>query len=112
MLSLYDELIYKSLIALDPSIRVTILLESTMLGRLVVSASACRRFITSKTARLAALLTSLLRIDLAMSKLASADTTIRLAVLAETVVLCIISLVCIIAWGLLKTYQWACSQTC
>lgn len=90
MRSVCAELQHKSLIALDTSIGVAILLKSTMLGRLIIAASTStsRSVIAPGSARLAAQLTSLVRVDLAMGKLASADTTVRLAVLAETVVLC------------------------
>lgn len=78
---------YKSLVTLDTSVGLAILRESTMLRGFVIATSASRGLIVAGTAGLAALLTGLVRVNLAMGKLASANTTIRLAILAETVVL-------------------------
>ena len=60
-----------------------------MLSGLVVAAVAARSSeTTASIARgLAALLTGLVGVDLAVGELAGADTLVRLAVLAETVVL-------------------------
>ena len=61
-----------------------------MLGGLVVAAIAAGSSETaaaSVAGGLAALLTSLMRVDLAVGELASANTLVGLAVLAETVVL-------------------------
>jgi hypothetical protein len=57
-----------------------------MLRRLVLVAAAGAAAAAAIT-RLTTLTSGLMGVDLAVSKLASSDTTVRLAVLAETVVL-------------------------
>lgn len=62
-----------------------------MLSGLVVAAVVAGALKTSAAAArgLSALLTGLVRVDLSMGELAGADTAVRLAILAETVVLCL-----------------------
>jgi hypothetical protein len=76
-----------NLVALDTSIRLAILPDATVLGRLVVTTAAARVGRAS-AAGVATLLSGLMGVDLAMGELASADALVRLAVLAATVVLC------------------------
>ena len=80
----------RNLVALDTSIRLSILAKTIVLSGLVVAAIAAgsSETATASIARsLAALLTSLVRVDLAMGELAGANALVGLAVLAETVVL-------------------------
>jgi len=78
------------LVALDTSIRLSILAKTIVLSGLVVAAIAAGSSETTAASiarSLAALLTSLVRVDLAVGQLAGANTLVGLAVLAETVVL-------------------------
>jgi hypothetical protein len=81
----------RCLVSLDTAIRLSILPESTVLGRLVVLAittAAGTKATLSRAGGLAAFSASLVGVDLSVGELAGADTLVRLAVLAETVVLC------------------------
>lgn len=78
------------LIALHATVRLTVLPQAIMLRWLVITAVACGRsggIRGTSTGSLATLLASLVRVDLAVSKLASTDTAIGLAILTETAVL-------------------------
>ena len=77
---------YSILVVLHSSIRLAVLLKSTMLRRLVLVTAAGAAAATAITG-LATLTSGLMRVDLAVGKLASSDTTVGLAILAEAVVL-------------------------
>ena len=77
------------LIALYTTVRLTILADASMLGRLVViTIAASRRLPSGSPASLSTLLTGLDGINLAAGELA-ANALVRLTVLAEAVVLCV-----------------------
>lgn len=87
----YRCIIRNALVTLDTLVRAAVLLQATVLSGLVVTTAAVT---TSKALSgaggLSALLAGFVGVDLAVSELAGADTTVRLTVLAEAVVLCML----------------------
>lgn len=77
------------LVSLDTTVRLAILPQAVILRGLVVAAivPGAATVTTRAAAGLAALMASLVRVNLALGELASADTLVGLPVLAETVML-------------------------
>lgn len=108
----YRCIIRNALVTLDTLVRAAILLQATVLSGLVVTTAAVGASkALAGAGSLSALLASLVGVDLAVSELAGADTTVRLTVLAEAVVLCKLLDIAMLRRVEGKMYQWACSQT-
>jgi hypothetical protein len=76
------------LVALNTTIRVSVLLQTSVLSGLVVAAAAAAVVgAASGAAGAATRLAGLVGVDLAVGKLAGANTLVGLAILAETVML-------------------------
>lgn len=108
----YRCIIRTALVTLNTLVRAAILLQATVLSGLVVSTAAVGASkALAGAGSLSALLAGLVGVDLAVGELAGADTTVRLTVLAEAVMLC--KLLDIAVWRRVEweMYQWACSQT-